>query len=362
MTGRMLDEPEPLHRENGQHARHQVQHEAAQERQPDRLEQCRYWRIAIARERPRRRRQRECVTGDAAVEMLGHDQHTVDRGSDRVAQGSARHVETDTRGVDAGSLWRREIDRAPPRWVEPDLRDPLGHQAKGFDRKPDVLGRGHERRGPGAWRRHALSRGGDQWRAALIDWRRAGRNRQRQRDGSIFGDARLLADEPACVTSERDAGAWQKAGRGRHRDRKHHLAGVAVSHRRSDRNPFRKWPGNLTRDKPRRQSPLDPWRLTGVSGVHPVCVPTRRNALVQGHPEGLAGRDSPHLAHEHDPNLGALGPGRSDRRCGAGQEQECTREDREEAAEAHAGLIIPLVRARSQAPEVLTAGCGYDYG
>ena len=91
-------------------------------------------------------------------------------------------------------------------------------------------------------------------------------------------------------------------------------------------------------------------------------MPTRRNLLVQGNPEGLAGRDGGDLAQELDPNPGGLGLGRGGRRLGvASEDLENAHEDRNGAAEAHAGLIIPLVRPASQGLRGhLTPESGYD--
>ena len=308
--------------------------------------------------RPGRRRQRERVARDVAVQTLGHDQHTLDRSAHGVAQRSACHVESYSGGVDADPLWSNQVDRAPSRGIEPDVGEAIGRQVRGLDREGDVLGRGDERRGPGARRRNVPSRGRDQRCTARIGCRRARCDRESQRDRGFLGDACLFADEPAGPAAERDAGARIERGRRRHRKREHDLARVPVGHRRPLWDSIRVRPRDLARRESRRQRPLDPRRLTGVSRVHPVGVPARRDLLAQGDPEGLARREGRDLAQELDAHSRSLGGRR-----GAAQDQENARENNKGAAEAHAGPIIPLVRPASQGlGGLLTPGSGYGYG
>ena len=204
----MLDEAERLDRENGQHAWHQVQHEPTGDGQSQRSKQRDERRLTGFARRSRRGLHRESVARDPAVQALGNDQNALDRRGDCLAQRPPRDLELDAGGFDASSLWGRKVDRSPLRGIEPDVGDALGHQPRGVDRQPDVLGRGDERCLPWARRRNGPSGGRDELRPAGIWCRRAPHDRQRQRDGSLLGDADLLADEPARPRPRQHGRDW----------------------------------------------------------------------------------------------------------------------------------------------------------
>src|SRR6266404_678164 len=70
-------------------------------------------------------------------------------------------------------------------------------------------------------------------------------------------------------------------------------------------------------------------------------MPAGRDPLVQGDPEGLAGRDAPDLAHQLHPGLGAFRRRGGNRGLWAAGDHEGVREDREGAAEGHCGADYP---------------------
>ena len=348
---RVLDQAEGLHRQDREHAGHQVQQEAAGQREGHRLQQ----RHARRRGGAGRGAEREGLARGAAVEPLGQHEHAVDGRGRRPGELSPRHLDRDAAGVDPRLLGRRVVDGAPASGIEPHLGDALGGEAARGHGEGDRLRRRREGRGPRARRGQGLSRPRDERRPDRMRPRLPRGDGQRERDRRLLGNALLLADQPARPAGQGHPRARDEVGRRRHRDGEHHLIRVAVAHGRPDTDALGMRPGDVARREARGQRPVDLRRLPRIAGIDPVRVPARGDRLAEPDPERLARRDGVALAHELDRDPRTAGPRRASlcgRRREAGREKYHHQEPTHGAHCAHCRLPAPPPRAAPQVGSV----------
>mmetsp|Transcript_5363 Transcript_5363/g.20351 ORF Transcript_5363/g.20351 Transcript_5363/m.20351 type:complete len:505 (-) Transcript_5363:2024-3538(-) len=120
---------------------------------------------------------------------------------------------------------------------------------------------------------------------AGLGLRQRGDDRQIQPQADLFGNADILADQPLDVGAGLEAAAGPGIGRHGQLDEQGRPALVAVVDDRADGLDGRRWP--LQRPG-LGAAPVEAGRLTRIAGVFPVGVPMRLDGLLQRHREALA--------------------------------------------------------------------------
>ena len=279
-----------LHGEHREHAGHQVQDQAAQQGEQQRLDQR---ELLAARARPAtrsaRRRDRAWPTTSKAClrlavgRLLGQHQRAGKLGGQGRLGIAALQRDADALGADAGRLLGHAGDRSPVGREEIDVADGVGLQALGFDDQ-----RGIARLGDAVARRpRALHR---QLLARLVEDRagggRRGRAGRRHRQGelelAVLGDADVLAHQPVGVGRELEAARGVGGRRDAHQQ--HGLVLEAVVDDAADVEEMRPRPDDGIGLGAVGQLPGDLGRQARIARVLPVGVPLRPDGLAQRRP------------------------------------------------------------------------------
>ena len=373
----MAREAQHLDRQHREHARHQVEQQAAEQGAEQRGEEAgggrRQRRGEVGRERRlqgggdggwrRRGRPRAADRGDGApgdggaVAAVGlgqrhHDRHLGGAGAAVVGQWHGRAPASAVPrllrrrgGADHVGGLEKEFERAAARRRRQVVE--LHAQRGAVDLDAARRGQRHRLRGPRGLEGAGVQRG----RAA---------HRQPQREFAFLGNAFLAADQPGGLQAEVDRRRAGERGRGREvrrhgqRHRQQHRALVAVVGQRADRDLPGHRPGDVARRDAGRQGPGQLGGQAGIAGVLPVGVPAGLMDDAQADLQRRAGRDAvgrlgdqfgAHVRRRHHRRgrRGARGQGelRRDRHRAAQGEHERDQDGGERAGEAvawHAGI------------------------
>ena len=279
---------ERLHRQDREDAGHQVQDQAAQHGEQDRLE-----------ERGARGGGGGCCLGDrsAGERQLegarrraiarGHDQDAIDclRRLDlrRIAQAPAgRHAHGEALACSLRQLRGRGLDEAAREGEEEDaLRVDAGPrwrlEIKDDRALPQVEAGGERATLQGL----GLARAGKGLLPLRIDRRFALDDGQRQLERCILGDTDVLAGKPGGLDPEADRRPGDEARRHGDVDRQQHAVRVAVVCKLAKGNALGVWPVDLARRDALRQGPGQRRGLARFTGVAPIGVPAGLHHLRQ---------------------------------------------------------------------------------
>ena len=296
----MACERQRLHRQDRQHARHDVEDQPAQQREQQRERQTQFF---VAVETHGRNIAAYGLHLQRLHGFVGRSEHQhavkFPKPGELLSRLHAKHqpVFRKAHGLGSGIRHRTRLSREELRIDRP----PRSRQRGRLDVE---IARCRVAHRPGRDDGKFGARGCELFRRNHIGRRRIGFDEQKQGQRRVFGNADLAADQPLHGSREPHLLAGLRVLRHMQVDQQPDLAFKAIVHQRADRIALGIGPLDGVGAPTRRQRPGDLGRRAGIARIQPIGVPAGTDILFQCHGHRAAGGDRDAVRHQAGMHLG----------------------------------------------------------